>query len=48
MTATTTGLAGQQQARLAVLNARQSMAGASAAGRWRSAGALRAGDCRTR
>jgi hypothetical protein len=37
MTAMTTGLAGQQQARSAVLSAFQLMTGALALGRWRSA-----------
>lgn len=45
MTATTTGLAGQQQARPPVRSARQSMTRAPAAGRWRPAGPLQAVDC---
>jgi hypothetical protein len=48
MTATTTGLTGQQQTRLAVLSARQSVTGAPAAGRWRSARWLQAADCYAR
>jgi hypothetical protein len=47
MTAATTGLAGQQQARPAFPSARQSMAGMAAAGR-RSAGSLKAVHCSAR
>jgi hypothetical protein len=48
MTAATTGLARQQQARPAFLTARQSMAGMAAAGRRRSAGSLKAVHCSAR